>query len=214
MLTAAQVQEFLGKASGLRWEALYHVFFYTGLRPGEAFGLKWSDIDLTHRVLHVQRAVTWGEGRDVVLDLPKTSRSRRSIPLSLPILDVLEGHRERTQGLPNPDNLVFAKLDGGTIHPENWSKSQFKRLLKDVDAPEGFRLYDTRHTCATLMLKAHVHPAMAAERLGHKSVMQTLDTYSHVLPTMQDAVSDTMTDLIYGNGDGKESAGGDDVTDS
>ncbi len=61
---------------------------------------------------------------------------------------------------------------------------------------KGFRLYDLRHTCATLLLLADVPPKVISERLGHSSIALTLDTYSHVLPTMQKRAADTMGKLL------------------
>ena len=69
-----------------------------------------------------------------------------------------------------------AKLTGGS----------FKRLLYRVGLPEKIRLPDLRHTCATLLLSEGTHPKIVQELLGHATISITLDTYSHVLPTMQD----------------------------
>ncbi len=59
------------------------------------------------------------------------------------------------------------------------------------------RLYDLRHTCATLMLVAGVNPKVVSERLGHASVVITLDTYSHVLPTMQQDATEKLAGVLY-----------------
>jgi integrase len=63
--------------------------------------------------------------------------------------------------------------------------------------PKEFRFCDLRHTCATLLLAANVNPKIVAERLGHASVTLTLDTYSHVLPTMQRA-ADQLEQMLFG----------------
>jgi integrase len=65
--------------------------------------------------------------------------------------------------------------------------------------PEKLRLYDLRHTCATLMLLAGVNPKVASERLGHASVSLTLDTYSHVLPNMQEDATARLAEVVYGD---------------
>jgi integrase len=61
-----------------------------------------------------------------------------------------------------------------------------------------FRFHDLRHTCSTLMLLAGVSPKVVSERLGHSSIQITLDTYSHVLPTMQADAVTRLGSLIYG----------------
>ena len=64
----------------------------------------------------------------------------------------------------------------------------FKALLKRAGLPVDTRLYDLRHTCATLLLNANVHPKYVQELLGHASISQTLDTYSHVLQGMDGGI--------------------------
>ena len=71
------------------------------------------------------------------------------------------------------------------------------RTVEQAGLPDTFRLYDLRHTCATLMLLAGVHPKVVSERLGHASVKITLDTYSHVLPTMQREATERLGTLLY-----------------
>jgi integrase len=70
-------------------------------------------------------------------------------------------------------------------------------IAADRVVPERIRMCDLRHTCATLMLVAGVNPKVVSERLGHASVVLTLDTYSHVLPNMQGDATDKLGALIY-----------------
>ena len=81
-------------------------------------------------------------------------------------------------------DFVFAHADGSPFYPNTVSK-RFGELVKKAGIPHG-RLHDMRHTHATLMLKEGVNPKTVAERLGHASVVITLDTYSHVLPGLQE----------------------------
>ena len=68
----------------------------------------------------------------------------------------------------------------------------FKALPRRADLPASTRLYDLRHTCATLLLNSNVHPKYVQELLGHASIAQTLDTYSHVLKGMDGGIGDAM----------------------
>jgi integrase len=72
-------------------------------------------------------------------------------------------------------------------------------LLKAAGLPASLRLYDLRHGAATLLLTAGIHPKVASERLGHSSVVMTIDTYSHVQPDMQKEAPDKMEELLFGN---------------
>ena len=90
--------------------------------------------------------------------------------------------------------LVFTVPDGGPINPRTLH-SAFKRLLRIANLPD-IRFHDLRHTHATMLLEQNVHPKVVSERLGHASVSITLDTYSHVLPNLQQAVAERLDDWI------------------
>jgi integrase len=81
--------------------------------------------------------------------------------------------------------------------PRNLLSRRFKTILKRVKLPQSVRLYDLRHTCATLLLSANEHPKVVSERLGHASIVLTLDTYSHVLPSMQQAATDKLERMLF-----------------
>jgi integrase len=196
-LTPDQARRFLAAADASPWRALYQVLVVCGLRPGEAFGLRWADVDLAAGRLAVRRGVTYDAGRNVVLAEPKTRGSRRSMPIPPELQTALADHLERTRGVANPLGLVFPNADGRPIHPNHWGRTEFRRLVAAAGAPKEFRLYDLRHTCATLMLASGVHPKIVSERLGHATTKLTLDTYSHVTPTMQDEATVAIAGLVY-----------------
>ena len=82
------------------------------------------------------------------------------------------------------DDLVCAQEDGRPMIPKNLTCS-----FRDMTAKAGLprrRFHDLRHTHATILLSQNVHPKIVSERLGHSTVSITLDTYSHVLPNMQE----------------------------
>ena len=177
-----EARRFLTAAREDPWFAVFSLLLDTGLRPGEALALKWSDVDLVDRQLTVRRTLTRA-AQGWRFEEPKTLGSRRSVPFTSPLQSVLVAHRD-TQDT-NPHSLVFVGEGGEPLHANNLGRRNLPRILERAGLAEGFRLYDLRHTCATLMLLAGVHPKVVSERLGHASVKITLDTYSHVLPTMQ-----------------------------
>lgn len=79
----------------------------------------------------------------------------------------------------------------------NLTNRNFKPALKRAGLPESIRLYDLRHSCATLLLAAGENPKIVSERLGHASVAITLDTYSHVLPSMQQGAADKLEIMLF-----------------
>jgi integrase len=129
--------------------------------------------------------------------------SRRTIPLTMNLTNMLKAHRraqnERRMKLGTAyqnNDLVFASKVGTPFFPENIRVKWFEPLLKKSGLPD-IRLYDLRHTCATLLLLNGINPKVVSERLGHSPVVMTLDTYSHVLPQMQGEATDSLEMLLF-----------------
>src|SRR5690606_21203271 len=97
-------------------------------------------------------------------------------------------------------DLVFATSEGRPLDERNLVRRHFKPLLRKAGLPDTIRLYDLRHTCATLLLAGGEHPKVVSERLGHASVTLTLDTYSHVLPDMQQRSVDILERMLAPKG--------------
>src|SRR5439155_7418972 len=154
----------------------------------EILALRWSDLDRELTVAQVRRTVHPSR-TGLRFAEPKTRRSRRAVALPMmlrPFLDrqVEDQASRRAVCLSWQDlDLVVDSGDGGPLHPDTLS-SRWRLFLAKVDLPH-VRFHDLRHAHATLMLLQGVHPKVVSERLGHASVGITLDTYSHVLPTMQ-----------------------------
>jgi integrase len=195
-LTPEQARRFLDAARGERLEALYIVAVHVGLRPGELLALRWEDVDLDRGILHVRRALSNGE-----FTTPKTKRSRRRIDLSVGSVAALQRHRTRQAeermaraGLWQNQGLVFPSSVGTLLSHRNVVRS-FKSLLTREGMPDAIRPYDLRHTCASLLCR-NVHPKYVQELLGHASIAQTLDTYSHVLPGMDGGTGDAIEEVL------------------
>ena len=89
---------------------------------------------------------------------------------------------------------MFPSSIGTPLEPRNLLR-RFKKLLDEAGLPE-IRFHDLRHTAATLMLQNGVHPKIVQERLGHSTITMTLDTYSHVLPSMQRAAAESLSNIL------------------
>lgn len=97
----------------------------------------------------------------------------------------------------NNHNLVFAANNGNPLNLRNLVRRHFKPLLKNAGLPD-IRLYDLRHTCATLLMAAGENAKVVSERLGHTTTRMTLDTYTHVLSGMQQTATDKLAAIMFG----------------
>lgn len=180
-------------------EALYTVALALGLRQGEALGLKWEDIDFIKRTLTVRRALQRVNGRLTFVE-PKSATSRRTIPLPAIAVKALRRHQERqsmSRFRPGPpwDGLVFTSGVGTPISQRNLIRT-FKILLRRAGLPRAIRFHDLRHSCASLLLAQGISPRTIMETLGHSQIGLTLNTYSHVVPSLQRDAADVMDHLL------------------
>jgi integrase len=204
-----QASLFLQHAKNNKHSLIFEIALVTGMRPEEYLGLRWSDIDLAKGIVSVQKALVWHRtGGGWSLEEPKTKKSRRSIPLPKSLADKLKSHRKKQlayrfelgSAYQNND-LVFASEIGTPLNSRNLAQRHFDKILKDAGLADlGFVLYSLRHTCATLLLLSGENPKVVSERLGHSSVKMTLDTYSHVLPGMQESASDKLESMLFRKG--------------
>lgn len=201
-LNPVQARTLLDAARGEKLEALYVLAVTTGMRQGEILGLKWEDIDLEAGTLQVRRTLSTAMGRGVKFGDPKTARSRRSIRIPKLALAALKKHRKvqleermKLSGLWQDYDLVFTTGVGTPMSRADLITRSFKPLLRGAGLPD-IRFHDLRHTCATLLLSRGVHAKLVQELLGHSTIAVTLDTYSHVLPGMDDGLADTMDEAL------------------
>ena len=203
-LSADETKLFLEKARDDKWYLAFLLALETGMRPEEYLGLKWSDIDFDRGFVTVRRALVWLKGGGWKFEEPKTSQSRRTISVTSSGLAALKRHKvvqaEHILKLGadyQKHDLVFASETGTPLLWRNLRNRHFKKILEHAGLPKALRLYDLRHTCATLLLSAGVNPKIVSERLGHASVVLTLDTYSHVLPNMQQTATDEIERMLH-----------------
>jgi integrase len=180
-----QAKQFIAAISGHRYEVLFALAMTTGMRPSEYLALTWSDFDLEHGCVSVSKTLQHWE-RSWFFEDTKRERSRRTIKLQSWVTTLIRILKEKAKAAGAKTNdLVFTSERSGPIHEAKLVERHFKPLLVSAGLP-NIRLYDLRHTAATLALVAGVSPKVVSEQLGHASVAFTLEVYSHVLPHMQD----------------------------
>ncbi len=192
----AQVRQLWRSVEATRWKPFLILAIKTGLRQGELLGLKWSDIDFASGMLQLRRQLQ----RDKTFQVTKGRRNRR-LDLGLLELQALQEHKvqqdERRQHWGDEwdgQDLVFCTDRG---RPLGWRDvhRDFKHVLRKAGLP-AIRFHDLRHTNATLLLEQGVHPKVVQERLGHSDISVTLNTYSHVTPTMGKDAARKLDDLF------------------
>jgi integrase len=211
VLSLEEIQKLLNIAKGRQIEGIVCLAVATGLRRGELMGLKWQDIDLDAGTLQVKRILSRVPskmpGQGYVEAETKTKKSRRSIVIAPFAIEALRQHRVRQLEAKlkagskwQETGYVFCTSIGTHVNPTRDILDPFKALLEEAGLRD-IRFHDLRHSAATLLLSAGVHPKVVQEILGHSQISITMDIYSHVLPNMQqDAMSklDTLIDKPKG----------------
>ena len=203
--TPQEASIFLRHSKNVKNGFIFEFALMTGMRPEEFLSLKWSDVNLKTGNVFVKRALVWRKGGGYKFCEPKTKKSRRSIPLPKSLLANLKKHRKKqlehiaeTEKAYESLDLIFATEIGTPLHYRNITLRHYNKILEAANLnEEGFVLYSLRHSCATLLLLSGENPKVVSERLGHSSVKMTLDTYSHVLPDMQESASEKLDNLLY-----------------
>jgi integrase len=184
--TAAELRRFLEHVAGDRWAPMWRLIATTGIRRGEALGLRWRDVDLERGTVTItnQRTVAGGS---IVEGPPKTASGRRTISLDSGTLAALKAWRrlqagERLAmgaGWPETDH-VFVWPDGSPLWPKTvtmWFRGHAEALgLANIG------VHGLRHSAATWMIASGVSPKVVTQRLGHAHVSITLQLYAQVLP--------------------------------
>ena len=201
--TADELRTFLAHVADDRLAPLWTLLAMTGVRRGEALGLRWKDVDLDAGRISIRQTLI-AVGYDVQVGQPKTKRGRRSVALDPGTVATLRSWRARRQkermawgqGALAGDDLVFTRENGEHLHPDRVSKL-FDGHVRRIMLPR-IRLHDLRHTHASLALAAGVNPKVVSDRLGHATVSMTLDVYSHVIPALQEDAAAIVADLVAG----------------
>jgi integrase len=195
-----QLRAFLAHVQGDRQYAAWLLAATTGMRRGELLGLRWVDVDLDAARIAVRQPRVVAD-HAVHVSEPKTARSRRSIALDPVTVAALRQHQARQaadRAAVGPayvdSGLVFTHPDGSPIHPQRFS-DWFRQHIRAAGLP-AIRLHDLRHSYATAALAAGIPAKVVSERLGHATIAITMDTYSHVLPGLDERAATTVARLI------------------
>ncbi|EOW9526600.1 tyrosine-type recombinase/integrase [Bacillus cytotoxicus] len=200
--TLEQVNQFISEGKNVYRPTRFYIAcviaLLTGMRQGEILGLRWKDVDFENRVFYIRQTLTQ-EGKIKVG--AKNNASIRNVHIPLKLIEELKLHRQtimkerKSYGRDYEDNdLVICARKGNPLIPRN-GRIEFYNLTEKLGLPK-IRFHDLRHTHATLLIQQNVNVKLISERLGHTDIQTTLNTYSHVLPTMQREVADKLDEIF------------------
>lgn len=228
VLTLEQAHTLLDAAAGDRLEALYVLALTTGARQGELLALTWDDLDLDQEpaTLHIRatlEALPYQQPRRVA---PKTAAGRRVLRLPPVAVRALRAHRMRQleerlaagphwrgggggeargTGASEAPEYVFCNEIGEPLDGVSVTRTRFYGLLARAGLPH-IRFHDLRHTAATLLFLAQVHPKATSGQLGHSTIGITMDTYTHDSEAARGQIADVMEHLL-GDGSRRQASG-------
>jgi len=197
VLSPDETKRLIEAARGDPMEALFVLAVSTGLRQGEALGLRWDRVDFERRQLRIDKSLQRIPGRGFVLADTKTRRGRRSILVPIITAEALRRHRSAQADLRRAagrewteGDFVFTSSTGRPLDARNVQRT-FARILRKARLPQ-MRFHDLRHSCASLLLTQGVSPRVVMETLGHSRISVTMDTYTHVMPSLMRDAADAM----------------------
>ncbi len=180
---------------------LWELLAMTGMRRGEALGLRWRDVDLERASVTVAQSIVASNGAPITQE-PKTAAGRRTIRVLPSTVAALRAHRAawlaRKLAAPpelwQEHDLVICTATGSPINPNNVQRN-FDRIVAAAGLPR-IRVHDLRHSHASILLGNGVPVHVVSQRLGHANPAITLSVYAHVLGGMEDAAMDTLERLM------------------
>ena len=204
-LTVEEARALLAAIRGHRLEARWVVGLSLGLRQGEALGLWWEDLDTKAGLLRVRRQLVRriGAGESLGFGPPKSARSKRTLALPVPLVELLRAHRvtqeaeRRAAERWQDERLVFATSTGRPIAHRNDAR-EFKTICK-LAGIHPYRVHDQRHTAATLLIAQGQHPRMIMEVLGHSQISVTMNVYGHIMAAQLRGAADAVTEALWGD---------------
>ncbi len=189
------------EAEPLMYRTLYTLILNTGMRRGEACGLEWSDIDLEHNIIDINKSSLYLPNKGIYNDDTKNTSSRRVIKIPNYAAELLKEYRkaqtaERLKLGDKWDNSgkVFTSWNGKPVHPStvtNW----FSDFAKRCDL-SGIHVHSLRHTNATLMIFNGIDIKTVSSRLGHSNTTTTGNIYTHAIKTADERAAESLADIF------------------
>jgi integrase len=209
-LTEPEIQRLLA-AAPLHWRPLILLLVSTGLRWGEAIGLRVGLVDLLAKnpTLRVEEQLQESPGTgEMVWATPKSAKSKRSVTFVKKVAEALAP----LVAAKDREDVVFTAPRGGKVRTRNFRRTWLKVCARA--GLEGLRIHDLRHTHAAMLIAANVPLTAIQRRLGHSSIAVTSDLYGHLLPVVDENIAVAVNAALAGiDADSLAKAVGDELVD-
>lgn len=203
VLSAEQAAAFLDHVRGSKYSIAFELALASGMRPEEYLGLKWRDVNAKAGTITVRQVLSYKQ-KPWKLTEPKTSKSRRTIPLPASTVAALEKHRVAQararlayKGTYHDHGFVVCKDNGAPLKSDTLARKYLRPALEALGFDPRVTLYSLRHCHATMLLEAGENIKVISERLGHSGVGITMDIYCQSLPTMQEAAAGRLESILF-----------------
>lgn len=200
--TTEEINDMLEKAKGTSMYFPLLLESMSGLRRGELLALRWEDIDLDKKVMHIHRNRVYAGGM-VHEKPPKTETSIRDITFGDRMKEAFAEEyqkyledKEAYGVLFKNEGYVIRQGNGAPYHPQSW-KCKWQRFTDDKGLPH-IRFHDLRHSHCTALIESGVPIKTVQYRMGHASIQTTLDIYAHCTAKMQHDAADRMDEILFG----------------
>lgn len=171
----------------------FNIAFYTGARKGEINALKWSDID--GNIMHIRRSIAQKLKGGDVESPPKNKSSYRDLQIPVPLMEILNEHKERQRAATRLFTENFRVCGGEQPLRDTSIENHNKAFAKAAGLPH-IRIHDYRHTHASVLVNEGINIQEIARRLGHTNVQMTWNTYSHLYPREEERAVEILNRII------------------
>lgn len=199
-----EIRALLAAVDGTAFAMPVRFALFTGVRQGELLALRWADIDLDQATVTIRRTARYFPGKGIQTSDTKTAKSRRTIELSRPAVQLLRRHRQaqrenrlRAGATWEESELVFPSARGTPWFAHNFYRDYKKAVRRaDLTDDEGVNFHTLRHTAATQWIRSGADIHIVSRRMGHASASFTSNTYGHLLTGMQRTAAEALDHLL------------------
>ncbi|MGB4610326.1 MAG: site-specific integrase [Saccharofermentanales bacterium] len=189
--TKDELQQFLNavkETCSFQWFAFFRLLAFSGMRKGEIMALTWGDVDLSDKLLTINKTLATGENNKLIIQSPKTESSNRTISLDKITVQILRQWKVEQAKLLlgfgfntflNPKQLVFSKISTNKPLYFNSARKELNKVCKRNKLPT-IHIHGFRHTHCSLLFESGLNVKQVQTRLGHSDIQTTMNIYTHV----------------------------------